>query len=580
MIDEKQQPVVDPDQPEVGRSRLMGSNLFFEETGACLDITLFKKDLKDMPKILKIWDSELERVMLALNWGNYKTGLRIYSKGFKFAISAPSDLLFVALYALRQVWESTYSLYKTGKPYDIADILDYVKPELDDELDLKYRAICDEARRRSLNVFREKYDICIGSGKTAYRADIDDISLRDIPWEEIKEVPSVMVTGTNGKTTTVRLTAYIARHAGKKVGYCSTDWVMVGDDIVEKGDLSGPTGSLRVMMHPEVEMAVLEVARGGLVRRGLIADFVKGATVTNVSEDHLGQDGIENIIDMAESKSLVYQAVKPGGYCIINLDDIEMRKRVATLTGKKIMITQQSLTNKDIKPCLVHAEHICYIKDNAFYFKTGKKEFKIATFAETPITINGMAKHNVENAMQAICLSHILGLSKKEITNGLKTYENTAANNQGRANVFTHNGGTIIVDFAHNPAAIGAILNMAKAYLKPGGKFTMLMGNTGNRLKLTDSMCQMVADANVDTVMVKEIPNYLRGAKLGEIPKMIEKSLISKGLKKKQIVMIGDEETAMEETLKSMKKGDACAFLCHSNTGSIIEELRKRTDQK
>ncbi len=515
--------------------------------------------------------------MQALNWSGYKTGIRVYSKGFKYAISAPADLLFCAIYVLRQTWESVYNEYKTGKPNPIKDILDYIEPEIKSELNLKYRVICDEARRRSLNVFSEKYDICIGSGKYAFRADIDDIVLGDIPWDDIKEVPAVMVTGTNGKTTTVRLTAYIARHAGKKVGYCSTDWVMVGDEIVEKGDLSGPTGSLRVMTHPDVELAVLEVARGGLVRRGLIADYVQGAAVTNVSEDHLGQDGIENLVDMAESKSLVYAAVRPDGYCIINLDDDEMRKRVFTLPGKKILITQRALTNKDVKPCLKYAEHICYIKDEAFYWKTGDDESMIATFALTPITINGMAKHNVENAMNAICLSHVLGLSKKQISNGLKTYKNTAENNRGRANTFKHNGGTVIVDFAHNPAAIGAILNMAHAYLKPSGKLSILLGNTGNRLQLTDGICQMVVDAKVDAVMIKEIPNYLRGAKLGEIPKMIEDSLLKKGMKKKQLMMIGDEETALEYTLDKLQPGDVCAFLCHSNTGKILEDLNKRT---
>ena len=564
-------------EPDIGKSRLMGSNIYFSGTGAALDITLSGQDLKDMSKLIKLYEVELERIMQALNWSGYKTGIRVYSKGFKYALSAPADLLFCAIYVLRQTGESAYNQYKTGEPNPIQDILEYIEPEIKSELDLKYRAICDEARRRSLNVFLEKYDICIGSGKYAYRADIDDIILRDIPWDEIKEVPSVMVTGTNGKTTTVRLTAYIARHAGKKVGYCSTDWVMVGDEIVEKGDLSGPTGSLRVMMHPEVELAVLEVARGGLVRRGLIADYVRGATVTNVSEDHLGQDGIENLEDMAESKSLVYDAVRAGGYRVINLDDDELRKRVSTLPGKKILITQRPLTNKDVKACLKYADHVCYIKDNAFYWKTGDTEEMVATFEETPITVNGMAKHNVENAMNAICLSYILGLTKEQITEGLRTYENTAENNHGRANTFKHNGGTIIVDFAHNPAAIGAILNMAHAYLKPGGKLSMLVGNTGNRLKLTDGICQMVVDAKVDTVMIKEIPNYLRGAKLGQIPKMIEDSLLEKGLKKKQIIMIGDEETALEHTLDTMQPGDVCAFLCHSNTGHILEELNKRT---
>lgn len=564
-------------EPNVGKSRLMGANLFFPEPGAVLDATLNSEDMKDIDKIVELWYKELARVMHALNWRGYKAVHQIYSNGVKFAITAPADLLYVAAFSVVEIWNSVYNEYKTGAPNDIEDILDELVPDLRRHLDLKYRAIFSEAHRRLLNVFIEKYDVCIGSGKTAYRADIDDIVLEDIPWNDIKEVPTVIVTGTNGKTTTVRLTAYITRHAKRKVGYCSTDWVVVGDEIVEKGDMSGPTGNLRVMVNPDVEMAVLEAARGGLVRRGLIADFVSAATVTNISEDHLGQDGIETVEDLAYVKCLIYQAVRPDGYRIINIDDPELYKRVFTIEGKKILVTQRDLNHPDVVKVAAHAEHICYIKDDAFYWRSEGKDELVATFAETPITVNGFAKHNVENTMQAICLSFSLGLNLTEIREGITTYENTVSNNRGRANVFTHNGGTIIVDFAHNPAAIGAILNMCKAYKAPEGNFSMLVGNTGNRLRMTDSICQMIADAKVDEIMIKEIPNFLRGAALGEIPKMIEDSLLSKGVRADQITMIETEENALEHVLATIKTGDVCAFLCHSNTGKIIEALEERT---
>lgn len=564
-------------QPDVGKSRLMGANLFFPEPGAVLDATLNSTDMQDAQKIIDIWYKELNRIMTALNWSGYKAEHKKYSRGIKFAISAPADLLYVGAFTLVEVWDSVYTEFKSGKPKDIQEIMDELQPDLRRHLDLKFRAIYSEARRRSLNVFLERYDLCIGSGKYAFRCDIDDIRLHEIPWDDIKDVPTVIVTGTNGKTTTVRLTAYIVKNAKRKVGYCSTDWVVVGDEIVEKGDMSGPTGNLRVMTNPDVEIAILEAARGGLVRRGLITDFACAATVTNVSEDHLGQDGVETVSDLAYVKTLLYEAVKPDGFKIVNIDDAELARRVPTLKGKKILITQRDLSTPEVAELVKHATYVCHTKDGGFYWKDGDKDTLVATFKETPITVDGFAKHNVENTMQAISLSYSLGLSLEEIKSGITTYENTVANNHGRANVFKHNGGTIIVDFAHNPAAIGAILNMSKAYLKDSGKYSMLVGNTGNRLNMNDSICQQIADANLDEIMIKEIPNYLRGAKLGQIPKMIEDTLLNKGVSKDKINMIESEENALEYVLETMKAGDVCAFLCHSNTGEILKQLEERT---
>ncbi len=575
VVDFKQ--VASTKKPYISDTRLMGANIYFNDTGAVLDILLSGEDIESIPEFIKLWEIELKRVMAALNLTEYKTGIRIYSQGFKYAVSFTPDLLNCGMSVLCQIWDSVYNKYTSGEFYPLEKILDNIESEISQERNLKHREICKEASKRSLNVFINKSNICIGSGKYGFRADMKDISLKDIPWDNIKEVPAVLVTGTNGKTTTVRMVAYIASISGKTVGYCSTDWVMIGDEVVEEGDLSGPSGSLEVMMNPNVEIAVLEVARGGLVRRGVIANYVKGSTVINISEDHMGLDGIENLSSMAETKSLVYKAVDSNGYSIINLDDKEMCKFVDKVQGRKIIITKRTLS--EITPYIKDVEHICYIKDNAFYWKNLEHEFMIASFSDTPITVNGNALHNIENAMNAICLSYVLGFTWEEITKGLKTYENTAQNNRGRANVFRYNGGTIILDFAHNPSAIRAILSMGRNYLKDEhSKLYMLLGNTGDRVELTDSICQNAIDYKVDVVLIKELPQYLRGAKLGELSQMIAATLLKKGMKKDQLIMIGYEEEALEYTFKTLKSGDVCVFLCHSSTTKILEELHKHTE--
>ncbi|HLX55007.1 MAG TPA: Mur ligase family protein, partial [Aquella sp.] len=333
------------------------------------------------------------------------------------------------------------------------------------------------------------------------------------------------------------------------------------------------SGNQGVMMNQNVEVAVLEVARGGLLRRGILTNFVCAATVTNVSEDHMNEDGVDTLEELAEAKALVYKAIAEDGYAVINLDDKLMREHSKKLTVKKIYITKD-IANPNYASYLADAAYVCHAKDGAFYWRDKNTDQLVATFADTPITVNGYALHNVENALHAIALSFTLGNSIEHIGKALIQYENTAENNHGRANVFKYNGGKIIVDFAHNAAGFEAMIHLVKSYVTEGGRLGILLGNTGNRMNLTDKITDVIIKGKPDFVVIKELTSYLRGTEPGQLVRQMQELLIAKGMDAKNIKLVDNEFDGLGVVLNFVKPGDAFLFITHESTAEIIDKLK------
>jgi UDP-N-acetylmuramyl tripeptide synthase len=568
-------PINKPQLPEGRSTRLFGANSFFDNPGAVLDVPV--TDNQD--ELIKLMLIEQKRVLSVLGWEeNYQSGYKKYSMGIRFAISAPFDLLWAATDLVEYLWLSVRHKFEFGEFLSEDYARSHMLPIIDRHTNLAYRKVYLKAKERGLNVFEDGNSVVIGSGKYSYTTTFDKLSPDAIPWDKIQEIPAVLVTGTNGKTTTVRLTRFICKQAGKIVGYCSSDWIMVDDKIIEKGDLSGPSGNQGVMMNPQVEVAVLEVARGGLLRRGILTNFVKSATVTNVSEDHLHEDGVDTLEELAQAKALVYKGVAKDGYAVINLDDKLMREYAKKIAQKKIYITRD-ITNSKYSPYLKDAQYVCYADNNAFYWRDNNNDQRIATFANTPITVNGHARHNIENALHAIALSFTLGNSITQIGKALTQYENTAENNQGRANVFEYNGGKIIVDFAHNAAGFEAMVGLVKSYVTNGGRLGILLGNTGNRMSLTDKITDAVISGRPDFVVIKELTTYLRGTEPGQVVRQIEEMLIAKGMDKNNIRLVDNEFDGLDVAINFVKPGDAFLFIAHESTAEIVEKLKALAEQ-
>lgn len=557
--------------PEGYSRRLVGPNLFFKETGTVLDVPL----IENRDELTKLFYQEANKFLPALGWEEIKIVHKFFNNGVRFAFISPVDITMPACDVIDFVWASARQGFETGTFKTIEVAKKELIPIIDEDKNIVYRRLYELAKSKGLNAFRDKNKAFIGSGTGCYEFDLDNDSIDSINWENIYDIPAIIVTGTNGKTTTVRLTDYICRVAGKLTGYTSTDWVKVNDELIDEGDYSGPTGHQFVLTNKKVEVALLESARGGLLKRGLIESFVNAAAVTNVSADHLGEDGIETVAELAEAKSIVFRTMGEGSHAVINLDNSYMKERFDKLNCAKIVVTQNPEAH-DMKYYLAKADYACIVEDGNFVWVDGDTKTNLLAVAEAPLTVKGFAKHNIENAMIAISLSFKLGVDFVDITRALKSYKNDTKVNRGRANIFEWDNKVAVLDYAHNEAGIEALLSMMKAYDK-GGKKYMMIGTTGDRKYLIAGINDIVLKYGVDFIVIKETEKYLRGAKQMELPLMIRKDLADKGFDISKTYISHGELEGVKYILDKLEDNDIAIFCCQAELEAVANYLEEKS---
>lgn len=551
---------------------LAGTNMFFSGVGAILEYGTRNSRKSDLAQAYEV---ELRKVLDSLGWDDVPIYKRIYSRGFIFAIPTEFDLTVAGRKILGIVFDMVVAKFNQEEIPDFDEEVDYLDYVISRERYKTLRNIYDEAKRRLFNVYLNDGVISIGSGKGAFIANIDEISFDDVPWDSIYEIPSVLVTGTNGKTTTVRLTSFISQHAGKTVGYCSTDWVMINGEVVSEGDLSGPNGNRTVMTNPAVDVAVLEVARGGMVKRGLATSNVSGAVVVNVTADHLGVNGIDTVQDLALAKFTVQNAVRVGGHNIVNLDDELSYLFIDDLPCAKAFFSQK-LTEIEMISYLHNSDdYACFVQDNVFYVYQNGVKHRIAAMDDVDLTYGGLAKHNIENVLAAICLSLELGRTYSEITAGLMAFRNDE-NNQGRFNLFDIKGNKILVDYGHNFASIDNMLKFARSIAKPHSELTVLLGFSGDRKFMINDVTSSVVKYDINNVILKMFTNHLRGAEVGEVVDLLKDNLVSKGFNSQNILATVETELeALDIVFSRLGQDNIFIMLCQDQALEIINAIKK-----
>ncbi|MCF6096203.1 cyanophycin synthetase [Thermovorax subterraneus] len=386
-----------------------------------------------------------------------------------------------------------------------------------------------------------------GESRPAAKAIVDMLFPGDPP-----KFPLVAVTGTNGKTTTVRMIAAILAHHGLKVGMTCTDGVYIGGHCVKKGDCSGPESARMVLLDPSVEAAVLEIARGGLIRGGLSYDKADVGIITNITGDHLGQDGVHTLEDLIFVKSLVAEQVKPEGYAVLNADDIasvEVRKR---LKGNVIFFSLEE-DNLVLRKHLSEGGRGIYLKDGVIVLHSEKGVLPLIKITEIPATIGGKAKHNAQNVLAAAAAGWALDVPLDTIKNALLAFECDERNNPGRLNIIESGSVRIILDYGHNPAALEAVIATAKS-MNPA-RMIGVIASPGDRMDDAIVMLGQVAGRGFQRLVVKEDED-LRGRKPGEVASLLVKGALSAGLKKEQIDVILKESEAIAFALENAQEGD------------------------
>ncbi|MDA8440809.1 MAG: cyanophycin synthetase [Peptococcaceae bacterium] len=365
-------------------------------------------------------------------------------------------------------------------------------------------------------------------------------------------VPVVSVAGTNGKTTTTRMIAHLLRQRNLTVGMANSDGIWIGAHQVMAGDTTGPTSAQTVLCDPEVEAAVLETARGGILRAGLGYDFADVAVITNISEDHFGQYGIENLEDLAHVKSVVAEAVRKHSYVVLNADDVYVAKMASHTKGKVIFFSLGE-ENPVIKQHLGTGGSAVFIKKGRIIVATGADAVGIGAFRSFPVTLAGKALHNVQNVLAAVGAAWALGIPASEIKRSLLNFYSNPCDNPGRLNIYKVNDFQVMIDYGHNAAGIEQIASVAKR-LRPK-RLIGVVTVPGDRLDESVYKVGVLAGRSFDHLILREDAD-LRGRMPGEVAELLKAGALAAGKSELNIQIILSEIEAFSAALNQARTGD------------------------
>ncbi|MFZ5354434.1 MAG: cyanophycin synthetase [Bacillota bacterium] len=372
------------------------------------------------------------------------------------------------------------------------------------------------------------------------------------PEEKDYTIPIVSVTGTNGKTTTVRMISHIISSMGYTVGMTTTSGVYIGNTCINKGDNTGPISAKTVLMNRTVDYAVLETARGGIVKRGLGYAAADAGIITNISEDHLGIDGINTIEDLAFVKSLVVEAIKPGGYAILNADDpncVALSERVKS----DIIYFSTDAENKVISAHAANNGTAFFKFNNCLCICKNGEIVPFITVADIPATHNGLLEYNIYNSLAAAAGAHALGISLDDIAKGLGSFKGNVQDNPGRFNMFDINGISVILDYGHNIDAYRCIIDTLKKMKK--NKLIGVIGVPGDRTDSSTYKIGQMCGNSFDRIFIKEDKDR-RGRAVGEIAQILEDGCRDSIIDPKDVTIELSEEKALEKAILSAEPND------------------------
>lgn len=364
-------------------------------------------------------------------------------------------------------------------------------------------------------------------------------------------IPVISVTGTNGKTTTTRMIGHVLKMMGMNTGITSTDGIYINDKCIHKGDDSGFNSAKTLLLNRDVEAVVLETARGGIVRRGLAYDLADVAVITNITNDHLGLDGIDSMEDLMFVKSLVGEEVKENGYTVINADDKYSKRILDRISCEKIYFSK-SKDNELIKENINNGKIAVFIEDNNICVINNHRKYLIMSIDELPISYNGILTYNIENAMAACAALVGLNIDYCMISKGFSDFM-PCDDNEGRFNMFEYYGRKVILDYGHNIEGYKAVLSCINK-LKTKNKLIGVVGVPGDRQDNVIKEIGEICCEYLDEIIIKEDKDR-RGRSIGEVSQLLKISML-KNSNKKNVKVYLDEVDALEYAIKISKKDD------------------------
>lgn len=391
--------------------------------------------------------------------------------------------------------------------------------------------------------------------------------------KEAYDIPIVSVTGTNGKTTTTRLIAHTLGLYGKTVGMTTTNGIYIGEQCLLRGDNTGFTSARMVLSNKGIDAAVLETARGGIVKKGLGYDLADIGVVTNLSEDHLGIDGINTLEELAFVKSLVIEAIKPDGYAVINADD-RFAKYFMDRAKSEMILFSKDKQNPIIQDHINQGKRAVLLEgEDIFIVRKGVK-IQLANVKDIPITFEGMLECNIENSLAGVCALFGLDVPFETIKSGLITFMPDTSLNPGRFNVFDMGEFKVMLDYGHNPAGFEEVIKFVKKL--NAKRYIGIIGMPGDRQDSSINSAAKICAEAFDRLYIKEDAD-LRGRGSGEVAGIFYDAIIKCVVPKENVEVIYSEGKALEKAILDAQPGDFIVMFYEDFEASlkIVKELRE-----
>lgn len=550
--------------------RLTGPNLLLDRPGAILEVALSPEEAETA---IAAWATQVRRMLDAVGWTGGEIAARRFPGGASMAITAPVDGLYTATEINDWAWETAEAAVTGREAPDFRTAAARLRDEIAREANPALLALQASAAAHGVAFLSDDRAASVGLGKGSLcwpARTLPDPA--DVDWSKVHDIPVLLVTGTNGKTTTVRLLAALVDASEQMAGTTSTDVIEVGGEVIERGDFSGPGGARTLLRDRRVEVAILETARGGLLRRGLAVDRADAALVTNIAADHLGEFGILDLPALAAAKLVVARAVGPRGRIVLNADDPEL---VAAAGGLRSPIVWLSLDpeNPVMRRALDAGGEACFCEGRSLVLARGGERLEVATVDRVPVTFGGAARHNVANALAAIAMASAIGVPADAMAKGLRRFGTRPEDNPGRANVFERDGVRVLVDYAHNPHGLAALLEVVQSL--PAERRLLLLGHAGDRdEEAIRGLARAALPFEPDRILLKEMPEMLRGRRPGEVPAILEDELRRQGFPAGRIEHAGSELEGVRKALAEARPGDLLILLVHTQREEVLEAVQ------
>ncbi len=574
-------PVPSEPLPFEDSRRLTGINLYFAGTGAVLETLGVLPD----ETLVRAWRECVSNARDALGWPHAQLFERHHAGGAALAFEAPIDQLYSATEVNEWAWLATLAdalainvgLHAPGHPatWDRDSAYRTLRAFAAAERRPDLLALMHAAAVHGLAALVDEDALSIGEGSGSRVWPMAELpAVKSVDWTPLHDIPVAVVTGSNGKTTTVRLLAAMVRAHGWHVGHSCTDGVFVDGEAIDSGDFSGPAGAREVLRQPTVDAAILETARGGILRRGLAVQRAHVAVVTNVSDDHFGEYGIHDLDDLTEVKLTVARVLGTDGLLVLNADDAMLAKHADKLTMPMAWFARDDAHTR-LQAQRERGGSTCGVRDGHLHLSLQGIDHDLGRIADMPLSFGGSASYNVANMSAATLAAIGLGLPVATIAGVLARFGNTHADNPGRLQHWKFGQLQVFVDYAHNPEGLRGLLDVARS-ASSTGRLGLVLGQAGNREDADiRELAAVAASFYPQRVVLKDIDGFMRGRSAGEVANILRDGLLQNAVPAEAIIECLDEIDAVRGLLVWAQDGDRLVLPIHGTQArqAVVELL-------